>query len=101
MTKPYLKDPDAVLDYVFNWGEWLASGDTISSKTITPASGLTVNSSSIVAGTDRAGTAVTAGAVQVWVQGGTDGSEYTLLCHIVTAGGRTDDRTMAIRIRSR
>ena len=25
----YLKDPSAVLDYVFDWTEWLATGETI------------------------------------------------------------------------
>jgi hypothetical protein len=93
-----LKDADAVLDYTFDWSDWLVSGDTIATKTITAQTGLTVNSSSIVAGTNKAGASVPSGAVQVWVQGGTTGNTYTLLCHITTTGGRTDDRTMYLQV---
>ena len=85
-----VKAPTEVLDYVFNAGHWLASGDTISTKSVasTP-SGLTVNSSSIVAGTDLTGATVASGAVLVWLASGTDDITYTVDCTVTTAGGRT------------
>ena len=56
MPNTFSKDPDAVLDYKFDWAastngsgasDWLADGETISSHTITATTGLTVDSSSL------------------------------------------------------
>ena len=82
MARSFLKDPDAVLDYQFNWGDWLGA-DTIASHTVTAATGLTVDSST-----------ATSTTVTAWLSGGTEGETYSVTCHIVTAAGREDDRTM-------
>lgn len=82
------KDPDAVLDYKFDWSTWLDT-DTISSYTIT-ASGVTVDSDS---NTDT--------VVTVWLSGGTEGDFASVACRIVTAGSRTDERTAIIEIANR
>lgn len=93
-----LKDPNAVLDYKFDWGTaandkpWLASGETIASRTVTVASGITRDSDGI---TDS-GKSVT-----VWLSGGVAGNDYTVTCRIVTSAARTDERTMTIRCRER
>jgi hypothetical protein len=51
--KTFTKDPDAVLDYKFDWAaetngsgpsDWLASNETISSYVVTAAAGLTKDS---------------------------------------------------------
>lgn len=73
------KDADAIKEWVFDATLWLCL-DTIASFSLTVDSGLTLDSSS---NTD---TAVTA-----WFSGGTVGQKYTVICRIVTAGGRTDD----------
>lgn len=86
--KTFIKDPDAVLDYQFDWSDWLSS-DTISSYTIT-ASGITVDSDS---NTDT--------AVTVWLSGGTVGDAATVECKIVTAASRTDERTIKLAIRNK
>lgn len=88
----FRKDPDAVLDYKFDWSTWLPTGDTIATATVTASTGLTVDSSSI---TDS-GASVTA-----WLSGGTVGAIYTLTCRIVTDQGRTEDRAISIRIEQR
>jgi len=85
MSYSYVKDPDAVLDYVFNWSSWLQDGDTIDTYTVDADAGLTVDSDS------NTTTAVTA-----WLSGGTAGQSYGVTCHVVTAGGRKDDRTIRI-----
>lgn len=85
---PFIKDPDAVLDYLFNWTSFLG-GDTISSYTVV-ASGLTIDSSSNTT-TD----------VTVWLSGGTVYQKATVTCHIVTAGGREEDRTMHFTIKQK
>lgn len=87
MPQRFAKDPDAVLDYKFDWSRWLTDGETINSQTTTASTGVTVDSSSI---TDD-GTSVT-----VWLSGGTPGNTYTVQSRITTSAGRTDDRTIQI-----
>jgi|AMWB02.1.fsa_nt_gi hypothetical protein len=90
-TNYIVKDPDAVLDYVFNWATWLAGiSDTISSHTVTVPAGITLGSSSIVGST-----------VVAWISGGTAATTYQVTCHIVTAAGREDDRSIYIVIGER
>jgi hypothetical protein len=101
MADSFLKDPSAVLDYRFDWAaltngtgesDWLASGETISTSTVTAASGLTVDSSSIVSSST---------AVVCWLSGGTAGQSYTVTNRVVTSGGRTDERTITVKVTDR
>jgi hypothetical protein len=101
MASSYIKDPDAVLDYKFDWkastngtgsSDWLASGETISSHTITEDTGITVDSSSL---TD------TNTSVTVWLSGGTAGTDYDVACKITTSASRTDERTITIKCQER
>lgn len=85
----FAKDPSAVLDYVWDWSAWLGA-DTISTHTVTAATGLTVTSAT------HTNTAVT-----VWLSGGSAGTNYRVTCRIVTVGGRTDERTSTVRVRER
>jgi hypothetical protein len=85
------KDPDAVLDWERDWGPWLADlGDTIQSSTWIVPAGITKTSES--------NTTTTA---TVWLSGGTAGLRYTVTNRIVTAGGRTDDRSMVVFVNER
>ena len=84
------KDPDAVLDYVFDWTDWLEVGETIISNVITVGSGITKDSDS-----------ESAGIVTIWLSGGTHGSDYLVACKITTSLDRTDERTINIRCRDR
>ena len=87
----YRKDPSASLDYLFQWGDYLAGGETISSYAITADDGITIDSDSID-GSD----------ITVWVSGGLAGFVYTVTCEIVTdlgvspAKSRTDQRSVRI-----
>jgi hypothetical protein len=89
-----LKDPSAVLDYVFDWRPdtkpWLATGETITDHTITADTGITVDSST-----------EDAGKVTVWLSGGTAGVNYKVACKITTSAGRTDERTIWIKVTNR
>ena len=84
------KDPAAVLDYVFNWSDWLESNETISSHVITVDSGITKDSDN-----------ESAGVVTAWLSGGTHGSDYIVACKIITSLSRTDERSINIRCRER
>lgn len=83
------KDPDEVLDYSLDWSARLA-GDTISSVTWTVPAGLTRTSSQISGGT-----------VTAFFSGGTEGETYPIGCRVVTAGGRTMDQTVKLKIKSK
>jgi hypothetical protein len=82
-----LKDPSAVLDFVFDWTEWLATGETITDHTITADTGITVDSST-----------ESDGKVTVWLSGGTAGVNYKVACLVETSAGRTDERTLWIKV---
>ena len=101
----WIKDPDAVLDYKFDWAaltngtgssDWLGAGETIADHeiTISPVTTLplTLDSS---AETD-VDTSVT-----VWLSGGLAGTEYSVACLIETTAARTDERTMKIKCEER
>lgn len=87
--KPYIKDPDAVLDYQWDWTRWL-DGDTIETHDILPVEGISVDRDT-----------ATDSTVTAWISGGAVGLLYAVTCRITTASGRTDDRTINIVIRPR
>ncbi len=82
----FIKDPDATLDYVVNWATWLVS-DTIISSAWTVPTGLT-----------QVTAASTTTTTTIWLSGGTAGNSYSVLNRIVTAAGRTDDRSLTIEV---
>lgn len=86
----YVKDPDAVLDYGFDWSDWLATGEVITTSTWSVTTGLTKDSDS---SNDTATT--------IWVNGGTAGLSYTITNHIITSAGRADDRSHTIKVKDR
>lgn len=101
MSDRFTHDPDATLDYRWDWksltngygySDWLGSEEIITSHTITADSGITVDSSAL---------ASTSTAVVAWISGGTAGTNYNVTCHIVTSQGREDDRTIRLMVRQR
>ena len=90
VLKTFIKDPDAVLDYAFDWTEWLQSSETISVYTISIGAGIIKDSDS-----------ETNGIVTVWLSGGTDGETYEVACKITTGLGRTDERTAMVEMSER
>jgi len=85
----FLKDPNAVLDYQVRWNTWLGA-DTISTSTWVVPSGITKESDTN-----------TTTSATIWLSGGTVGDSYNLVNRIITAGGRTEDRTITIQIEER
>lgn len=92
MPPPFVKDPNAVIDYKIDWSAWLtaADDDTISTSTWIVPSGITKDSDS-----------KTTTTATVWLSGGTAGEDYAITNRIVTAGGRTEDRTIRIMVREK
>lgn len=77
-------DPDAVVDYVLDWTQWLA-GDTIATSAW-----------SLVNATE-ASSANTTTTATVFIQAAKAGKVVTMTNQITTAGGRTEDRTLRAR----
>ena len=89
MPDEFMKDPDAVLEYINDWSAWLVS-DTISTSTWVVPTGITKDSDT-----------KTTTSATIWLSGGTAGTDYSIVNRIVTAAGRTDDRTIKVRIRNK
>jgi hypothetical protein len=86
----WIKDPDARLDYVWDWSAWLVGADTIDSASFT----YTTNDGTLEIGAPAIG----AGTVTAFIDGGTLGRTYSVTCHIVTAEGREDDRSQLLKV---
>ncbi len=84
------KDPDEILDFTIDWSDWLPSGDTISTSAWNVPAGITEVSKS-------------SDTTKVWIflSGGIDGDEYKLTNTITTAGSRTAQRTIQIKVAER
>lgn len=93
-AKPTIvKDPDATLDYGWDFTDVLDVGDSITSVVFTPqaTSGLSVTQQSISGGK----------IAYAWLTGGVVGSTWSVTCEYTTAQGRTDDRTLYFKISER
>lgn len=80
------KDPSAMLDYGVDWTPFLGD-DTISTSTWTVPTGITSSNES-----------QTSTTTTIWLSGGTAGAVYALINRITTAAGRTDERTLRVKI---
>lgn len=85
----FTKGPTDILDYIWDWSNWLGS-DTIASSSFTVQTGLTADSDS--------NTATTA---TVWLSGGTPGENYEVIDCIVTANtpARTKSKRATMKVR--
>jgi hypothetical protein len=83
----YSMDVNAVLDFAWDWSNWLAPLETIVTSTVTASPGISVDSSTN-----------STSKVTVWLSGGTSGRIYTVTNLISTNQGRTDERTITIRV---
>lgn len=82
----FVKDPQAVLDYIVDWEDALVTGESLSSSTWTVAAGLT-NVTTSFSSTDAT----------IWLSGGSAGITYLVTNHIITTEGREDDKSFRIR----
>jgi len=87
MPQHFFKEPAAVLDYVINWDAWLAENDYITVSSWTVPTGMTKTSATF---TQRNAT--------VWLSGGLAGHRYEVVNRVTTLLGRTDERTIFIRV---
>lgn len=90
------KDPYSVLDYSLDWTNWMPSGDTISTITVT-AETITGDSTPLAidsnSNTDYIATAT--------ISGGTTGNIYNVEYKIDTTNGLKDSRNFRIKVLER
>jgi len=105
LNNAFTKDPEAVLDYAWNWSDWLDAtttpAESITAHTVTVPTGLTLDSSAVSNGVNTAGVTITNSQVTAWISGGTVGTTYRVECLIVTTAGRTDERSLWITVQER
>lgn len=95
LKDPFIKDPDAVLDYAVSWAAWLAEvSDTLATSAwsiITAATDPPLIIDSDVSNTTTA---------TVWLSGGKAGTRYALRNRVTTNNTpqRIDDRTIYVKI---
>lgn len=91
--KDHKKDPDATLDWIFDWNLWLGDLETITSATFFVDPGISID--------PVLGSNFTQKTATVWLTGGTEGQVYRVTCRISTDGGRIDDRSFTLRCTNR
>lgn len=89
-----LKDPNAVLDYAIDWGAEYLGGDLLAQSewSVIPDESDGV----AVVGSD-----FDASLSTVKAAGGQPGKIYKLVNHVVLESGRTDDRSIVLRVEKR
>ncbi len=94
MTLQFLKDPDAVIDYAIDWSEnYLAATEQItdSNWSVSPEGAINDMTVDVIP-------PVMSGVATAFVTGGIAGKIYQLTNRIITDQGRTDERSITIRI---
>jgi hypothetical protein len=87
----FRKQPHEVLDYDFDYSEWLPEEDTIILATATADAGITLGNTII--------DPITKKVVKQWVSGGVDTETYKIEITATTAGGRVKEVEFKIRVR--
>lgn len=90
------KDPYAVLDYTLDWTNWMPSGDTISSISITAETISGDSAPLTIDSTTNNNYLATAN-----ISGGTAGNIYNVEYKIDTTNGLKDSRNIRIKILER
>jgi hypothetical protein len=92
-----VKDPAAVLDYGLDWTQWLRQNDGSVDVIATSSWSISGPDSALVKRSQYGNTHMSG----VWLSGGTVGADYLATCHIVTAAGREDDRSIRVHVEER
>ena len=94
MAAKFVKDPDALLDYKVDWGDWLVDDQIVSALAFTDsvasaqASGLRIATTMVSA----------SAAVVAWLSGGVLDAEYSVTVRVWTSAGRRNDETFTVVI---
>ena len=91
----WYKDPSSVLDYAFDWSEWLGEEEVILTHSVTISP---INHTDILV-VDK--TSATTHQVTAWLSSGRKNIKYTVSCEIITSEGRTETASIVIGVRKK
>ena len=87
------KDPYAILDYSLDWTNWMPTGDTISTITVTAETISGDSAPLTIVSTTNTSYIATAN-----ISGGTAGNIYNIEYKIITTNGLRDSRNFRIKV---
>jgi len=90
----FVKDPNALLDYKVDWGDWLLDDAIVSAIAFTDTLASAQTSGLRIASTTISASA----AVVVWLSAGVLDTEYTITSRIWTSAGRRNDESFTVVI---
>lgn len=90
------KDPEATLSYQINWGDWMPSGDEISTSSWSVET-ITGDSDNLT----TTGNTNTTTTTTVTLTGGTEGNVYKVYNTIETNNSLTERRYFRVKVKSR
>jgi len=90
----FVKDPGATIDYSVDWSAGYLGGQTITGSTWTVAP---TGSGAISVGAS----AIAAGKTVATLSGGLPGLLYRITNRVIFSDGRSDERTLALRVEDR
>jgi acyl-CoA reductase-like NAD-dependent aldehyde dehydrogenase len=94
VPKKFVKDKDALLDYKFDWGEFLGTDQIVSAIAFTDAVASAQASGLRIASVNLSGE----NAVIVWLSAGVPDTEYEVTVRIHTSAGRRNDECCLLYI---
>lgn len=87
------KDPEAKLDYIWDWSDWLGDdNDTLDTAVFTSSAPTELEVEMVEVAPTKA---------TVWLSGGLPYVSYLVTCRVHTMGGRDEDRTARFFILNR
>lgn len=98
MHTEFVKDPQAIRRYWWDWSQLTGGGETLSSGTITAVTDSYADGAP--GDLTISGFAIDGNYASALVAGGTTGKRYALLCHVQTSGGQVDEETAFVLIQN-
>lgn len=94
MAKTFVKDKDALLDYKWDWSEFLGTDQIVSAYAFVASAALAQTSGLRVANMTVSGD----NGVVVWLSGGVEDTDNHVTVRIWSSGGRRNDECAVIYI---
>lgn len=91
----FKKDPNAKLDYTFDWSAWMVSGDTITASTFSIET-ISGDAAPLIVSTPAATFSASDSTATAWFTGGTAGNTYVVTNQITTSDGRIAENSIVI-----
>ena len=92
------KDANAVLDYAFDWSEWLQDGESLTASDWSVSrrgSGSDADDLSVASSPSPS---FSGGKTKVWLENGVPGEKYLVTNSIDTDADREDDRSFVVTV---